>query len=109
MKYSLLNEYTIEVSGHVSGKLYMMQAFRPRSPTTPPTRWPMRCLLPQAFTSCALSGAGTWELKKVQALNMSSLMIVANVVPRPPRSSYNLLNLRDCGCTAKTERRAPCR
>jgi hypothetical protein len=25
------------------------------------------------------------------------LMIVANVVPRPPRSSYNLLNLRDCG------------
>ena len=24
-------------------------------------------------------------------------MIVANVVPRPPRSSYNLLNLRDCG------------
>jgi len=24
-------------------------------------------------------------------------MIVANVVPRPPSSSYNLLNLRDCG------------
>ena len=23
------------------------------------------------------------------------LMIVANVVPRPPRSSYNLLNLRE--------------
>jgi hypothetical protein len=30
-------------------------------------------------------------------LSRTRAMIVANVVPRPPRSSYNLLNLRDCG------------
>jgi hypothetical protein len=28
-------------------------------------------------------------------LHYTPLMIVANVVPRPPRSSYNLLDMRD--------------
>jgi hypothetical protein len=34
-------------------------------------------------------------LSVLDVLSRIGDMIVANVVPRPPRSSYNLLNLRD--------------